>query len=268
MTKSIRLTLSLLALLLAHPLHADVAQTLQSSMIWSPAAPVGTQAYVAFRKEFNLADVPAGPAMLHLFADSRYMLWVNGSQILRGPSRFNPKGPEYDSLDIQPYLQTGANSLVVLVHHYAGATSGRIMSHAPGLTVLLEADGQEILRSDTSWKSSNSTEYRPSPDAWSSIPDVIDARLSPGAWTTTDFDDTAWTAATPVDGSTWGALQARHTPLTKETELTGVKRLPGGEAVSSLLPIDLIPTSAPKTYAGGYSGHWLWSSAAASNVWF
>ena len=268
MTKSIRLTFPLLALLLAHPLQADVVQTLQSSMIWSPAAPTGTQAYVAFRKEFNLAAVPADPAMLHLFADSRYLLWVNGRQILRGPSRFNPKGPEYDSLDIKPYLQTGANSLVVLVHHYAGATSGRIMSHAPGLTALLEAGGQQILRSDTSWKSSNSTEYRPSPDAWSSIPDVIDARLSPGTWTTTDFDDSAWAAAAPVDGNTWGALQARHTPLAKETELAGVKRLPGGEAVSSLLPIDLVPTSAPMTYAGGYSGHWMWSPAAAPSVWF
>lgn len=234
----------LLSILLAHPLQADMAQTLQSSMIWSPAAPAGTQAYVAFRKKINLAEVPASPAMLHLFADSRYLLWVNGSQILRGPSRFNPKGPEYDSLDIKPYLQTGSNSLVVLVHHYAGATSGRIMSHAPGLTALLEAGGQEILRSDASWKSSNSTEYRPSPDAWSSIPDVIDARLSPGAWTATDFDDSAWTAAAPTDGNTWGALQTRHTPLTKETALTGVKKLPGGEPVSSLLPIDLMPGSA------------------------
>ncbi len=261
-------TFPVLAILLAHPLHADVAQTLQTSMIWSPAAPVGTQAYVAFRKEFNLASVPAGPAMLHLFADSRYLLWVNGSQILRGPSRFNPKGPEYDSLDIQPYLQAGANSLVVLVHHYAGATSGRIMSHAPGLTVLLESGGQEILRTDGSWKSSNSTEYRPSPGAWSSIPDVIDARLSPGAWTTTDFDDNAWSAASSVDGSTWGALQARHTPLTKETELTGVKRLPGGEALSGVLPIDLVPGAAPKTSTGGYSGYWMWSPAAASSVWF
>lgn len=239
MTRSIRLTLSLLAFLPVHSLHADVPRTLQSSMIWSPAAPAGTQAYVAFRKEFDLAVVPTSPALLHLFADSRYLLWVNGKQLLRGPSRFHPKGPEYDSLDIKPHLKTGANSLVVLVHHYAGATSGRIMSHAPGLTAMLEADGKEILRSDGSWKSSNATEYRPSPDAWSSIPDVIDARLSPGAWTTTGFDDSAWSAAAPVDGNTWGALQARHTPLSVETALTNVKKLPGGEAVSSVLPIDL-----------------------------
>jgi hypothetical protein len=33
------------------PLQADdVSKTLRSSMIWSPAAPAGTQAYVAFRK--------------------------------------------------------------------------------------------------------------------------------------------------------------------------------------------------------------------------
>jgi alpha-L-rhamnosidase len=239
MTRSIRRTLSLLAFPLVHSLHADVPRSLQSSMIWSPSAPVGTQAYVALRKEFQLAAVPAGPALLHLFADSRYLLWVNGNQILRGPSRFHPKGPEYDSLDIRPYLQSGTNSLVVMVHHYAGATSGRIMRHAPGLTALLEADGKEILRSDASWKSSNATEYRPSPDAWSSIPDVIDARLSPGAWTTSGFDDSAWTAASPVDGSSWGALQARHTPLPAETVLTNVKKLPGGEAIASVLPIDL-----------------------------
>lgn len=239
MTRSIRRAFSLLAILLVHPLHADVPRTLKSSMIWSPAAPAGTQAYVAFRKEFNLAELPTRPAFLHLFADSRYLLWVNGQQILRGPSRFHPKGPEYDSLDINPHLLTGTNSLVVLVHHYAGATSGRIIRHAPGLTALLEADGKEILRSDASWESNKSTEYRPSPDAWSSIPDVIDARLSPGAWTTTGFDDSAWIAAAPVDGNTWGALQARHTPLSVETELTSVKKLPGGESVSSMLPIDL-----------------------------
>lgn len=249
MTQFIRLMLSLLAFLLVNSLHADVPRTLQSSMIWSPAAPAGTQVYVAFRKEFNLAAVPNSPALLHLFADSRYLLWVNGNQILRGPSRFNPKGPEYDSLDIKPHLQTGANSLVVLVHHYAGATSGRIMKHASGLTALLEADGKEILRSDASWKSSIATEYRPSPDAWSSIPDVIDARISPGAWTATDFDDSAWSAAAPVDGSTWGVLQARQTPLPMETALTGVKKLPGGEAVSSVLPIHLVAGTPPKANA-------------------
>ena len=63
-------------------------------------------------------------------------LWVNGSHVLRGPCRFNPKRPEFDTLDIAPHLRAGANTLVVLVHHYP-ATNGRIMNHAPGLTTIL-----------------------------------------------------------------------------------------------------------------------------------
>jgi hypothetical protein len=117
------------------------ASRLQSSMIWSPAAPAGKQAYVAFRKNFDLEGKPSS-APLHLFADSRYMLWVNGSHVLRGPCRFNPKRPEFDTLDIAPHLRAGANAIVVLVHHYP-ATNGRIMKHAPGLTAILEGDGSD-----------------------------------------------------------------------------------------------------------------------------
>ncbi len=87
MITSIGLTITMLALLPTHPLQAGMAQTLQSSMIWSPAAPAGTL---------------------------------------------------------------------------------------------------------------------------SSIPDAIDARLSSGAWNKTDCDDSGWTAAAPINGCTWRALQARH----------------------------------------------------------
>ena len=107
---------------------AGLGKALQASMIWAPSVPVGTQAYVAFRKTFELADT-AAPATLQLFADSRYMLWVNGKYVLRGPCRFNPKRPEFDSVDPGPIPPKGKQRLVVLVHHYAGATNGRIMRH-------------------------------------------------------------------------------------------------------------------------------------------
>jgi hypothetical protein len=197
------LFLNLLVLLPAKA-APDAPNTLQASFIWSPSVPAGKQAYVAFRKNFMLGD-PAASATLHLFADSRYLLWLNGKYVLRGPCRFNPKRPEYDSVDLGGFLQKGANTLVVLVHHYAGAVNGRIMQHAPGLTARLEVAGQEILRTDTSWRCSQNTEYRPSPDAWSSIPDVLDARMSPGEWTASAFDDSSWERADTLDGAKWGA---------------------------------------------------------------
>ncbi len=206
-----------------------------------------------FERTSTSTSAPAA-ATLHLFADSRYLLWVNGTNVLRGPGRFNPKRPEFDSLDLAPYLHSGTNTLVVLVHHYP-AINGRIMRHAPGLTALLEAEGKEILRTDASWRCSADTEYRPSPGAWSSIPDVIDGRLRPGDWTGEDFDDASWAAAVAVDGGTWGKLQPRSLPLPVETELTGLKRLPEGEPLLSLLPVELESKSnRPWNYPGGFVG--------------
>jgi len=232
-----------LVILIAATIRASAAvdavgAALQASFIWSPTAPAGQQAYVAFRKGFALGNAPAA-ATLQLFADSRYLLWVNGHHVLRGPCRFNPKRPEYDTVDLQPFLQKGTNVMVALVHHYAGAINGRIMQHAPGLTARLDVAGKEVLRTDASWRCSRNTEYRRSPTAWSSIPDVIDGRLSPGDWTELAFDHSGWEQARPIDGGAWGTLQPRTIPLPRETELTGLKLLPSGQELKSALPLEL-----------------------------
>src|ERR1700733_10136856 len=73
------------------------AQSLQQSMIWSPSSPPGTQVYLAFRKSFFLATNPP-QASMQIFADSRYILWVNGRYVLRGPCRFDWHGPQYDTV--------------------------------------------------------------------------------------------------------------------------------------------------------------------------
>jgi len=257
-----------LSALTASITHAETtASRMQSSMIWSPAAPEGTQAYVAFRKNFTLNTTPTS-APLHLFADSRYLLWVNGKHILRGPCRFNPKRPEFDTLDVAPHLLAGTNSLVVLVHHYP-EINGRIMRNAPGLTVILEADGLEKLRTDPSWRCSPNTEFRPSPNAWSSIPDVIDGRLSPGPWTTSAFDDSSWQAAISVTGNSWGKMHARSIPLPVETELTTIKLKPHDTPFASALPIELKTEGRrPRSYPGGFTGTWMWAPTTAKKVWF
>jgi hypothetical protein len=241
----------------------DISKILQSSLIWSSAVPVASQAYVAFRKSFDLPQ-KIDSSTLHLFADSRFLLWVNGRHVLRGPSRFHPSRPEYDTLDLAPHLRMGRNSIVVLVHHYAGANSGRIIRHTPGLTALLMVDDREILRSGTDWKLSAETEYQASPSAWSSIPDVIDGRKRPGDWTGTDFDDSAWQHAVAIDGSCWGKLQPRTTPLCREEDLNNMDRLPDRTPLSKLLPLELCAREPrPWSYPGGFSGTWMWAPKSA-----
>jgi len=66
-----------------------------------------------FAKEFTLGEVPSS-AILHLFAFTRYRLYVNGDYIGRGPSRYQNQRPEYDSRDVRQWLQAGRNKLVIL----------------------------------------------------------------------------------------------------------------------------------------------------------
>ena len=231
MIRSLTWTILLSVALAVHAQTAepDIGSRLQSSCIWSPSSPPGRQAYVAFRKDFDLAALP-DTAMLHLFADSRYMLWINETYVLRGPCRFDPKRPEYDSVDVHSFLHRGANHMMILVHHYAGGNNSKIVAHDPGLMAELVLPGA-VIRTDSTWKSCAHTAYLPSPAAWGSIPDVMDGRIVSG--------EAEWDAAIGVDGKKWGALQPRGIPLPRETVLTGLNVLPSRQALASVLPVEL-----------------------------
>ena len=224
---------------------------------------MGVQAHVAFRRVFELTAKPHH-ALVHVFADSRYLLWVNGHQIMRGPCRFHPKRPEYDSLDMAPWLQSGTNTIVALVHHYP-VTHGRMMRHAPGFTLLLQEEGREVLRTDGGWRCSARTEYLDSPGAWSSIPDVIDQRKSPGEWQGNSFDDSGWPAAVAVDGGTWGAFHARSIPLPRETVIKQVGTVPTGTPLR--VPFELHGTHDRAWQdRDGFQGAWMWTPRSPQGV--
>ena len=215
---------------------------LQQSFIWTPNSS-RAQAYAAFRGSATLATAPpARSATLYIFADARYILFINGAYVARGPGRFFPSRPEFDSIDVSSFLQVGPNSVVVLAHNYgAGAINGRIISHTAGLTARLDISGATVLRTGPTWRCSNATQYRPSPVEWSSIPDTIDMRLAPagGDWTQPAFDDSQWDSAVAVDGALWGTLQERTHPLPRETVVSGLTVMPSGAPLT--LPVTLEP---------------------------
>ena len=86
-----------------NPLRASVLSNNKSkhpaSFIWLDKTGEGRLVYALFRKDFELNKIP-DKAELHLFADSRYHLFVNGTFINFGPGRFYPANPEYDTYDI------------------------------------------------------------------------------------------------------------------------------------------------------------------------
>ncbi|MDG0814179.1 hypothetical protein [Cohnella rhizosphaerae] len=90
--------------------------------------------------------------MLHITADSRYVLFVNGEQVGRGPVRSWPKEQFYDSYDIGGQLRPGVrNTIAVLVLHF-GVSNFYYLRGRGGLIAEIEADGRTLAATDAAWR--------------------------------------------------------------------------------------------------------------------
>src|SRR5207244_121764 len=73
------------------------------------------------RRSFVIAEVPE-KAVARVAADSRFVLYLNGEEVARGPARAVPERLAWTELDLAPLLRPGGNVVAALVHFY-----GRLM---------------------------------------------------------------------------------------------------------------------------------------------
>jgi len=160
-----------------------------------------------FRKSFTLDAVPARvPA--RFTADSRYVLYVNGQELSRGPVRSQPRRMTYDLVDLGPALQVGENVIAVYVKLYSRANSfyiPAVPNSGLGKTgaLVFEADLGPAgwLVSDASWKATKShawdvDDLGDSDPIGGGVPvEVLDAHKLPVGWKGTGFDDGDWPCA-------------------------------------------------------------------------
>ena len=127
------------------------AQEQKAKFVWKDAEGLGRQQTVLFRRSFDLDEIH-GKALIHLFADSRYHLYVNGIHVNFGPARFYVAHPQYDTYDLSPFLHKGNNVVAVEVLSNGTVTYqvplsiggfiawGEVENVSPGLS--LETPGQ------------------------------------------------------------------------------------------------------------------------------
>lgn len=102
----------------------------KSRYIWVPGLETGRNLFVGFELRFVLPGPAA--AVLHLFADTRYRLFVNEVFVAYGPGRFVTAHPEFDTHDLAALLQAGENVLRVEVNHYGCASFQSMPDGQPG----------------------------------------------------------------------------------------------------------------------------------------
>jgi alpha-L-rhamnosidase len=188
-----------------------LSEKLKSSMVWTN----GTGHTAVFRKTFDL-PIQNDPASVVIFADSYYALYVNGEYVVSGPGRFDPKWPEYDSIDVTTLLHQGENTLAVLV--YGGISNGMRMKHVPCLAMVLTGDSFSITTDDT-WKCSENTRFKQPLSKWNGIRETIDATTQVGDCLLPAYNDSAWEAARFIDGAQWGIIHPRSIPMLSQNEI-------------------------------------------------
>jgi len=111
--------------------------------------------YYAFRKHVQLPD-KAKRARVRITADARYVLWVNGKFVGRGPARCFPEHQSYDEYDLAPFLKKGANWVAVLVHQFGKSNGQYVFRFRTGLLmdgeIRFTNSSKMQLRTDLSWQ--------------------------------------------------------------------------------------------------------------------
>jgi hypothetical protein len=203
----------------------------------APQKEPGAFGVYLFRKSFQLASIPR-EFIIHLSADNRYHLWVNGQYLNEGPQLGDPRHWHFESLDIAPALKTGLNVVAVQVIDFGGAAPLYQMGKGAALIVQGDGDAAPLISTPQGWRYVQDTSTAPVPykfvdpqlfyQFYAAGPTQrTDLRLTPTNWQQSDFNDADWlTPSTVATGAPHGAagfgdevreLMPRTIPLLERT---------------------------------------------------
>ena len=155
-----------------------------------------------FRKTLHLPEKPAH-FVVHVSADNRYELFVNGRRVSTGPARGDLFHWRYETLDLAPYLASGRTVLAALVWNFAELAPEAQMTDRTGFLLQGDSNAESAANTGRSWKAVRDAAYSAvSADKTDMIGyfaagpcERVRAAAYPWGWQQPDFDDSKWPAA-------------------------------------------------------------------------
>jgi len=188
-----------------------------------------------FRKSMHISMVPT-TFVVHISADNRYRLFINGKDVSIGPVRGDLSNWYYDTIDIAGFLKQGKNIIAVQVWNMGEYAAVGQISLQTALFIQGNSKYEKAINTDASWKVLQSTAYKPCSlsnqarlNAYMVIGpgDKVDANEYPWNWENSNYDDTNWQCAELIsfsdakdgqEGNAWRLIE-RNIPLFKEEML-------------------------------------------------
>jgi alpha-L-rhamnosidase len=155
-----------------------------------------------FRRTFDLASAPSS-FPIHVTADNRYKLYVNGDLVSLGPARGDLYHWRYETVDIARHLKTGRNVLAAVVWNFGALAPEAQITNQTGLLVQGDGPAERIVDTGKQWRGIRDAAYEPigrDPEMTRFYFVVgpgerVDGARYPWGWERPEFDDSKWPAA-------------------------------------------------------------------------
>ena len=192
-----------------------------------------------FRKTIDLDENP-DTFIIHVSADNRYRLFVNGKAICFGPARGDILNWRYETLDIASHLKRGENVIAAVVWNFGEHRPVAQFTIRTAFILQGNSEKEALLNTNRSWKVTRNKAYQPVPIDFSMVNgyyaagpgDHVNASLYPWNWEKPGFDDAEWQEVSLVNnpgsprgiynysGNSGWNLIPRTIPMMEETKLT------------------------------------------------
>jgi len=204
----------------AHLINPDLYKTWSAQWITAPDVDPTQYGVYHFRKTIELDSVPS-QFVVHLSADNRYKLYVNGQLASLGPSRCDLKNWNYETVDLAPYLHVGTNSLAAVVWYYAVHAPWAQMSGGQAQFIMQgNIESEKAVNTDDTWKVLLNPAYTPYTNNTSQgyyvvgPGEQIEDSKYPWGWEQPGYDDSQWAKASPgLTGAPKGGRDTYGLPL-------------------------------------------------------
>ncbi|WP_448520283.1 alpha-L-rhamnosidase-related protein [Rhodoflexus sp.] len=170
-----------------------------------PDVPLKSFGVYHFRKNFVL-EVKPNRFIVHVSADNRYRLFVNGVPVAHGPARSDLAYWNFETLDIAPYLQTGGNTLAAVVWNFAEHAPWAQISYQTGFILQGNTENESFINTNSTWKVLRNQAISPIPIRMEDVrnfivvgpgEEVAGSRY-PWGWEDKNYNDSAWQVAIPL----------------------------------------------------------------------
>lgn len=184
--------------------------------ITDPTAQPNAMGVYHFRKQINLKAKP-DHYVVHVSADNRYQLFVNGTLVSLGPARGDLRHWNYETVDIAPWLSAGDNTLAATVWNYGEPRPLAQISNQTAFILQGDSKAEAAVNTNPSWlciRDKGYGELKPQVLGYFVAPygEVVNMNESPKGWQETGCQPQGWQKAVTVSaGSPKGGMATGDT---------------------------------------------------------